>query len=104
MIVQTRPHLQTLAAELAAAGVPVPNGLGCYGLPDGNGVNVHTYGVGGIIADLPVAARAVLNAHVPPEPETPPTEILLALLADVTDVDETKPIIEAMLLILGGQP
>lgn len=38
-----------------------------------------------------------------PEPETPPTEILLALLADVTDVDETKPIIEAMLLILGGQ-
>lgn len=38
-----------------------------------------------------------------PEPETPPTEILLALLADVTDVDETKPILEAMLLILGGQ-
>lgn len=37
------------------------------------------------------------------EPETPPTEILLALLADVTDVDETKPILEAMIMMLGGQ-
>ena len=38
-----------------------------------------------------------------PEPETPPTEILLSLLADVTDVDETKPILEAMIMMLGGQ-
>ena len=54
------------------------------------------------------AIMVVIASHDPTpdpvlEPETPPTEILLALLADVTDVDETKPILEAMLMILGGQ-
>lgn len=44
-----------------------------------------------------------LSEPPPPPPITPPTEILLALLQDVTDVDETKPIIEAMLLIIGGK-
>lgn len=53
------------------------------------------------------AIIAAFEAHDPtpdpePEPETPPTEILLSLLQDVTDVDETKPILEAMLLLLGG--
>lgn len=68
---------------------------------------------GGIVLAVPdeidgQTVADLIAAHDPtpdpePEPETPPTEILLDLLADVTDVDETKPIIEAMLLMLGGQ-
>lgn len=37
-----------------------------------------------------------------PEPETSPASILRLLLEDVTDVDETKPILDAMLQLLGG--
>ncbi len=37
-----------------------------------------------------------------PEPETPPAAILRLLLEDVGDVDETKPILDAMLILLGG--
>ena len=37
-----------------------------------------------------------------PEPETPPAAILRLLLEDVSDVDETKPILDAMLVLLGG--
>lgn len=68
---------------------------------------------GGIVVTVPdeidpAAISAAIAGHDPtpdpePEPETPPTEILLTLLADVTDVDETKPIIEAMILMLGGE-
>lgn len=38
----------------------------------------------------------------PPEPETPVASILMLMLADVTDIDETKPILEAILALLGG--
>lgn len=44
----------------------------------------------------------VLPSDPLPEPETPVASILLLMLADVTDVDETKPILEAMLYLLGG--
>mgnify|MGYP006921376346 CR=1 FL=1 len=70
MITQARPNLPQLARELAAAGVDISRGLGAYGLDDESGVNVHTYGIGGIITDLPTAARAVLDAHVPAPPLT----------------------------------
>lgn len=92
--------LLRLQAELADAGIIVP----ALGMDVGkSGATLYTYSETGEIIDLPPEAQAVIDAHVPPEPETPPTEILLALLQDVTDVDETKPILEAMLLILGGQ-
>ena len=106
MLTNKRPDLFLLSSELQAAGVDVSRGLGCYGVGDDpdpdSQIYVHTYSATGEIIDLPPEAQAVLDAHVLPEPETPPTEILLSLLQDVTDVDETKPILEAMLLILGG--
>lgn len=37
-----------------------------------------------------------------PDPETPPASILLLMLEDVTDVDESKPILQAILVLLGG--
>lgn len=70
MLASRRPNLIKLAEELAAAGVAV-NGLGCYDLSPGGDdsrVNVHTYGAGGAIVDLPSPAQAVLDAHVPPPP------------------------------------
>ncbi len=98
------PYLVTLAEQLEAAGIDTSRGIGCFfvGTDDEQKVYVHTYNASGAITDLPSNAQAVLDAYVEPEPETPPTEILLSLLADVTDVDETKPILEAMLMILGG--
>ncbi len=88
-----------LQSELAEAGIVTT----ALGMTDDEGVvTIYTYSEAGEIAALPPKAQAVIDAHVPPEPETPPTEILLSLLADVTDVDETKPILEAMLMILGG--
>jgi hypothetical protein len=96
-----RPELQALLAELSAANVP-HNGLGAALTEDGD-YEVFTYSETGEIIPLPPEAAPIVAAHVPPDPETPPTDILLALLADVTDVDETKPILEAMLMILGGQ-
>jgi hypothetical protein len=53
-------HLPKLAAELAAAGIPTPRGLG----HDGDGP--HTYDDRGRRRELPPEAAAVLAAHVPP--------------------------------------
>lgn len=57
--------LPRLKAELAAAGIVVP-ALGI------DGDDLHTYGEGGVIADLPAGAAAVLAAHVADD-ESPPT-------------------------------
>lgn len=73
MLTNKRPHLPLLAQELAAAGVDVSRGLGCYGLDDADtSVNVHTYTARGEVVDLPTTARAVVDAHQPPDAPTPP--------------------------------
>lgn len=60
-----RVDLRRLQAELAAAGITVP-ALGT------NGDDLHTYDADGALLDLPPAAQAVLNAHVPPPAFVPP--------------------------------
>lgn len=59
-------------------------------------------GGGADVIELPAGTAELIEDYAPPEPETPVATILLALLEDVTDVDETKPIIAAMLYLLGG--
>lgn len=107
--INTPVNVRRLCEELEAA-IPAmaPDVI------DGERYGNYTLGVGSnfIVLTAPdevseSAIQAVIAAHDPtpdpvPEPETPPTEILLSLLQDVTDADETKPILEAMLLILGG--
>lgn len=58
--------LGQLAAELTAAGV-LHRGLGT------GGDELHTYTPDGVPVDLPPAARAVLDAHVPPGTPASPT-------------------------------
>lgn len=52
--------------------------------------------------ELSLAAQTFIEAWTLPEAEAPPIDILLLLLEDVTDVDETKPIIAAMLMLMGA--
>lgn len=87
--------LPQLKAEADAAGVVVGD-LGTAG------DELVTYDEDGHTIDVPAEMAPVLAAHVPPAPETPVASILLLMLADVSDVDETKPILEAMLYLLGG--
>lgn len=59
MLVRKRIDLAKLEAELVAAGVSVP-ALGR------SGDDLHTYDAQGVPVDLPPAAQAVVDAHVPP--------------------------------------
>lgn len=70
--------LEQIAGELAAAGIPVPLGVGV------TADRLHTYDAEGELADLPPAADAVIAAHQ--KPPAPPSrdERLLAAVASAT--------------------
>lgn len=62
IVVSGPVDLVVLARELAAAGIPVPRGLGL------NGSLLFTYDEQGEPADLPAAAAAVVQAHRSADP------------------------------------
>jgi hypothetical protein len=76
-------NLVKLSQELTAAGIS-HNALGT------DGDEIFTYNDKGEPAELPAAARAVVDAHVLPEPEPDPDEELAAAITAATTLDELK--------------
>jgi hypothetical protein len=70
---------EQLEKDLRAAKVAV-RGVGTAVREDGT-LEVFTYTKAGEAVDLPDAARAVLDAHVPPTPPQAPEDAALAALA-----------------------
>lgn len=76
MLISKIVNLTQLEKEMKAAGIAV-NGLGTYDNDDST--IVHTYDAEGTIIDLPEAASAIIDAHMP-GPQQPTAEERLAAL------------------------